>query len=110
MLDLNKKLPQNMVIECNHLYRIGLINRSVSLKENKRPIIYNFKIIIIVLLIYLIKNILCFGFSEQNIKIFVFFGDFSYFIPGMRFQFYLMIILIISLSLISLLSHKYIRY
>jgi len=104
--DPNNILPNDVLIDSaeTHLYRIGLIpspNESIERKRYENPVL---KFIISLHLI--IRYIIALQLSEENEDIFLFIGDFSYFLRA-RIHFNTAGCLIVSITVFSQLVQYY---
>src|SRR5260221_11945711 len=83
----NKKLPEYMTIKnVNHLYKIGLIDRILNNRSNRKPFRYNPYLVLFINSMILIKSIISICNSNKKKQFFIKIGDFSYFIPGILFH------------------------
>jgi hypothetical protein len=84
-IDANKVLPQNLIIKSaeNKLLSIGLIYRTNNKSNIFNGILYNTLFISTIITIVTTKLFVSLIFSEENDKIFIILGDFSYFL-GIR--------------------------
>jgi len=104
--DATKLLPPDIIINSaeTYLYRIGLS----LFKQSERIKFYNPIFISFINIISIIRTIISLHLPEDNVKLFIINGDFSYFL-GIRTHFNIAYILYILLALTSQIIH-YINY
>jgi hypothetical protein len=104
--DVNKVLPQNIVLKGaeNHLFRIGL--NLISDGNIKRRIFYNPVLIFSVNIAIVMKSVVSILTPEENKKLLIIIGDFSHFL-GLETHYNVILILSIFLGLISQLINYY---
>jgi len=100
--DATELLPPDIIIISaeTYLYRIGLS----LFKESERTKLHNPKFIFIINIISIIRSIISLQLPEENVKLFIMNGDFSYFL-GIRTHFNIAYCLYILLALTSQLIH-----
>jgi hypothetical protein len=97
-LIVTKCLPQNLRLNCNHFYKIGL--SLFSFGSETRHLFYNPFLILFINLIYFAKSIFSLLLKEENENLFILIGDFSYFIKA-RIHFNGIILFVSCVALIS---------
>ena len=102
----NKLLQPNVILKSidSHLYTIGL--SLFSVENCKRSAFYNPKLIFIIQLQLFIRYFISIIASEENPQLFVFIGDFGYYLK-VRFHFAVANCLVTFLGLISQVLHYY---